>query len=355
MKLKWNGRPIEARAGDTIAMALWRHGIRAVGFSRKRHRPLGAAGHVVQGALVTVDGRPHVHADHTVVVSGMDVRQQGGWPHARFDLLKLARGLPQRWMRGGFERPNWLRSGTRRFELWERLLMSVAGEVDPPKTGVPVPKGRRWDGDVVVVGGGPAGVQTANTAAAAGLKVCLVSRSKQAESYASFLGRSPSMIDPRIMTLFGHEAAGIYRKGTVVLAVPRQPQAAASALVCRQLVIATGRESVGPIVPGNDLPGVFDSRTALRWAQSLGSDLGPAMVVGTGAESRVADALRRHGVNVMAICAAGAVREISSDAGPFAASGSMAAPSPAEVSFMPDLGSRIAPSSSKQARPGHFA
>jgi sarcosine oxidase, subunit alpha len=310
MIFRWNGRTVEARPGDTIAIALWRHGIRGVGYSRKRHRPLGAAGHVVQGALVTVDGRPHVHADHTVVVSGMDVRQQGSWPHPRFDLLKLARGLPQRWTRGGFERPYWLRSGTRRFELWERLLMSLAGEVDPPKFRAPLPAGRRGDGDVVVVGGGPAGVNAANAAAAAGQRVYLVSRSRQAESYASSLGRSPSVIDSRVTTLFGHEAAGIYRRGTVVLAVPRQPEAAASTLVCRQLVIATGRESVGPLVAGRDLPGVLDSRTALRWAPALGSDLGPTVVVGTGTERQVADALRRHGVEIVAISEASSLQEI---------------------------------------------
>src|ERR1700722_12348759 len=171
MIFRWNGRPFEARPGDTIAIALWRHGIRAVGYSRKRHRPLGAAGHVVQGALVTVDGRPHVHADHTVVVAGMDVRQQGRWPHPRFDLLKLTRVLPQRWTQGGFERPYWLRSGTKRFELWERLLMSLAGGADPPRNRVAAPTGHRWDVDVVVVGAGPAGIHAANVAAAAGQKV----------------------------------------------------------------------------------------------------------------------------------------------------------------------------------------
>ena len=310
MIFRWNGRTVEARGGDTIAIALWRHGIRAVGYSRKRHRPLGAAGHVVQGALVTVDGRPHVHADHTVVVSGMEVSQQGGWPHPRFDLLKLARRLPQRWTRGGFERPYWLRSGTKRFELWERLLMSLAGEVDPPTFRAPLPVGRREDCDVIVVGGGPAGINAANAAAAAGQKVYLVSRSRQAESYASSLGRSPSIIDSRVVTLFGHEAAGIYRRGTVVLAVPRQPEAAASTLVCRRLVIATGRESVGPLVAGRDLPGVLDSRTALRWAPALGSDLGPTVVVGTGAERQVADALLRHGVEIMAVSEASSLLEI---------------------------------------------
>ena len=310
MIFRWNGRAVEARPGDTIAIALWRLGIRAVGYSRKRHRSLGAAGHVVQGALVTVDGRPHVHADHTEVVAGMDVWQQGSWPHPRFDLLKLARRLPQQWTRGGFERPYWLRSGTRRFELWERLLMNLAGEVDPPEFRALLPAGRRVDVDVVVVGGGPAGVNAANAAAAVGQKVCLVSRSRQAQSYASSLGGSPTAIDSRVMTLFGHEAAGVYRRGTVVLAVPRQPEAAASVLVCRQLVIATGRESVGPLVAGRDLPGVLDARTALRWAPALGPDLGPTVIVGTGTQLQVAEALRCHGVEIVATSEASSLREI---------------------------------------------
>lgn len=264
----------------------------------------------MQGALVKVDGRPHVHADHTVVVAGMDVWQQGGWPHPRFDLLKLAQWLPQRWTRGGFERPYWLRSGTKRFELWERLLMSLAGEVDAPEIRAPSPTGHRWDGDVVVVGGGPAGVHAANTAAAARQKVCLVSRSGQAGVHASSLGHAPSGIDSRVMTLFEHQAVGVYRRGTVVLAAPREPDAAASVLVCRQLVIATGRESVGPLVPGRELPGVLDSRTALRWAPALGTDLGPTVVVGTGTESGVADALRRHGVEIVGVAEVHALREI---------------------------------------------
>jgi sarcosine oxidase subunit alpha len=310
MIIRWNGRPVEARPGDTIATALWRHGIRALGYSRKRHRPLGASGHVVQGALVTVDGRPHVHADHTDVISGMDVRQQGSWPHPQFDLLQLARWLPQGWTRGGFERPYWLRSGTKRFELWERLLMNLAGEVDPPRFRAPLPAGQRRDGDVVVIGAGPAGIHAANEAAAVGQKVYLVSRSSQSESYARSLGRSPSVIDARIVTLFGHEVAGIYRKGTVVLAVPRHPEAAASTIVCRRLVIATGRESLCPLVAGRDLPGVLDSRTALRWAPVLGSDLGPTVVVGTGTERQVADALRHNGTDIVAISEAGSLREI---------------------------------------------
>ena len=298
MIFRWNGRTVIGRPGDTIAIALWRQGIRAIGYSRKCHRPLGAGGHIVQGALVTVDGRPNVHADHTRVVAGMDVRRQGSWPSQSVDLLAIARWMPRRWTRNGFERPYWLRSGTTRFELWERLLISLAGSADPPRTGTPSPEGRRWDGHVVVVGGGPAGVRAANAAAAAGEQVCLVTRSARLGSYATALGQPPLVADPRVVTLLEHEVVGVYRHGTVVLAAPRDADAPASVLVAHRLVIATGRESVAPVVPGHDLPGVLEVRAALRWAEALGSDLGPTVVLGTGGEQVIADALRGYGVDV---------------------------------------------------------
>lgn len=296
--------------GDTIAVALWRHGVRVLGFTRKRHRPLGAGTLVLQGALVTVDGLPNVHADHTPVVEGMDVRRQGAWPHARFDLLRTIRWLPQRWTRSGFERPYVLRSGTWRFEAWERLLMALAGGAPPPNAPVEAAPGSRWDGDVVVIGAGPAGIAAANAAVAAGDRVCLVSRSPAPAAFAGSLGACAPPIDARVHTLLGHVATGIYRNGTVVLAAPRAPDAAAAVLVCKRLILATGKESLGPSVRGHDLPGVFDARTALRWAATLGSTLGPCVVSGTGSEGAVAEALRRLGVVVVEAVPVDAVREI---------------------------------------------
>jgi bacterioferritin-associated ferredoxin len=240
----------------------------------------------------------------------MDVRRQGAWPSHHVDLLAVARWLPRRWIRNGFERPYWLRSGTKRFELWERLLMNLAGSAIPPTTRTPCPEGRRWDGQLVVVGGGPAGVRAANAAAAAGERVCLVSRSSRLGSYSTALGQPSLVVDPRVMTLLAHEAVGVYRHGSVVLAAPRNPDAPASVLVAAGLFIATGRESIAPLVPGNDLPGVLEARTALRWAEALGPDLGPTVVVGTGDEQVIADALRRCGVDVRSTGSSTEVQEI---------------------------------------------
>lgn len=299
VRFRWNGRAVTARDGDTVAVALWRHGVRALGVSRTRHRPLGAGGDVVQGALVTVDGRPHVHADHLPVRDGMDVRGEGAWPAPGLDLLALARWLPRSWIGHGFERPYLLRSGTRRFQVWERWLLRLAGGVTPPTFADPVPRASRWDGDTVVVGGGPAGIAAANAAAAAGERVCLVTRSARLATTARALGVSVAAPDPRVWVRTGHEVAGIYRGGTAVVVAPRDPLQPATLLVAARLVLAHGRESLPPFVPGAHRPGVFNARTALRWAPRLGADFGAAVVVGTGEETAVAAALRRAGVAVV--------------------------------------------------------
>src|SRR5580658_9515277 len=83
----WNGRRLRARAGDSIAAALWRNDVLALGSSRKRHRPLGLSGAFIQGELVQVDGVPHVRAGTARIAPGLDIRAQNTWPSPRFDLL----------------------------------------------------------------------------------------------------------------------------------------------------------------------------------------------------------------------------------------------------------------------------
>jgi hypothetical protein len=309
----WNGRTVLARSGDTIAAALWRERVLALGFSRKRHRPLGISGAFLQGALVQVDGRPHVRADETWVTPHMRVSRQGVWPSARYDVLRLLELIPASWIRGGFEHPRWLPGGTRRFELWERLMMFLAGGVSIGARALGAPAdapGHRWDGDVVVVGGGPAGRAAANGAAASGLRACLVSRSDPPGALARALGASLPDLDPRVEVLARHRAAGVYRRGTVVLAAPLDGARAASILVTKRLVLAIGRRSVPPLVAGLDLPGVLDAHAAIELAALVNSPMGPAVVVGTGAQERFALALAECGVEIASARHVGELRRI---------------------------------------------
>jgi hypothetical protein len=155
---RWNGSVVSFMPGDSVAAALYRSGIRTLASTRKRHLPLGFSGTYVQGVLGRVDGRPNVRLDLEPAVIGLEVSAQNTWPGPRFDILRWARILPSRWLRSGFEHPRIFPGGTRRFQLWERLLQHLAGVAEPPAENMAVdaPLGRRIDVDVLVVGGGPA-------------------------------------------------------------------------------------------------------------------------------------------------------------------------------------------------------
>ena len=108
-------------------------------------------------------------------------------------------------------------------------------------------------------------------------------------------------LNPTVKLLAEHEASGVYRDGTVVLASPKIPHKPPTLLVCKRLILSTGRRSVPPLIPGHDLPGVLDARLALEWAKALGAQLGPAVVVGTGAQDEIGRILAANGVNIAAI------------------------------------------------------
>ena len=143
--ITWNGRAIEARLGDDVATALYAAGVRALGRSRKFHRPLGLSGSFVAGTKAQVNGLANVRLGSVARPRGLGVETQSVWPCVRFDLLQFARLVPRPWLAGGFEHPASLPSGTRRFQIWERLLRVAAGggrAVAPERPGAWSPASR---------------------------------------------------------------------------------------------------------------------------------------------------------------------------------------------------------------------
>jgi NADPH-dependent 2,4-dienoyl-CoA reductase/sulfur reductase-like enzyme len=218
----WNGRPVAATPGDSVAEALARAGHRRLACSRKRHRPLGLSGSFVQGAVARVDGVPNVRLDHLPAAAGLTVERQHAWPSPRLDLLALLRLLPERWVRGGFEHPRWLPGGSRRFQAWERLLALLAGggSLSTATERAAIPPGQAVSCDRLVVGGGPAGVAAANAAAAAGLRTLLVSRGAALARTAAALGEPAPELHPAVGRRLSHDACAVYRGGALVVAAP---------------------------------------------------------------------------------------------------------------------------------------
>ncbi len=298
---RWDGRQIEAREGDSIAAALYAAGHRVLARSRKFHRPRGLSGSFVAGVLGRVDGWPHQRLDAVAALPGMDVRSQNAWPSANFDLLAATRLVPRAWLRGGFEHPNFLPSGTLRFALWEKLLRQVAGVAGAPDRavyGAPIP-GRRMAADVVVVGGGPAGRDEAARAAAMDQSVVLISRGDPPGALGRAGGRDLTPIAEGVEVLAGHECFALYRDGAMVCCAPRDGTGGAVVIDAGRLVLALGRRSFPPLVPGADLPGVMDVHAAVALAHDYGVAPGRQVaVLGLAAEA-TASHLATLGVTVV--------------------------------------------------------
>jgi len=88
LAFSFNGRPLTGRAGDTLAVALGRNGIRRVARTRKRHLPLGLLGASVSGSLARVDGIPNVRLDQVRLRAGAQVRAQNCWPVPGLDVTR---------------------------------------------------------------------------------------------------------------------------------------------------------------------------------------------------------------------------------------------------------------------------
>src|SRR5581483_1506256 len=89
MTIYFDGKPIKALSGDTVASALYVAGVRIVSRSFKYHRPRGllCLSGDCPNCLVTVDGEPCVPACTTPARDGMSVRREHGWPSAEHDAL----------------------------------------------------------------------------------------------------------------------------------------------------------------------------------------------------------------------------------------------------------------------------
>jgi len=78
----FNGKPVEARAGDTVASALYRSGQRIFSRSFKFHRPRGllCANGKCPNCLMNVDSAPNIRTCVTPAREGMRVEHQNAWP-----------------------------------------------------------------------------------------------------------------------------------------------------------------------------------------------------------------------------------------------------------------------------------
>jgi sarcosine oxidase subunit alpha len=306
---RFDGREIPIRDGDTIATAMYRAGVRVFSRSFKYHRPRGLLCGTGRCAncLVQVGPTPNVRACTTPAAPGAEVRHQNAWPSLGLDLLAvndwLSFLLPPGFYYKTLIRPRSF------WPLYEAVLRRAAGlgRID-----VGHQPEERYDKihrhtDVLVVGGGPAGVAAAVAAGEAGADVILADEQEALGGHTRWeLGGAGALDDivaraarhPRIEIFTGAVAFGAYEGGLV----PLRQGTRMIGVRCHELVVATGRHEYPLVFPDNDRPGVMLASAARRLLRHGVRPGERAVVVTTGSEGyALAAELNKAGVRVVAV------------------------------------------------------
>jgi len=330
----FNGRRYDGYAGDTLASALLANGVRLVGRSMKYHRPRGivAAGAEEPAALVQLGTgartEPNLRATQIELYDGLTAASVNCWPSVTFDVGAI-NGCLSAILPAGFYYKTfmWPANG---WKFYEWFIRRAAGfGVAPEK-----PDPDRYDKthahcDVLVVGGGPAGLAAALAAGRAGARVILAD--EQAEPGGSLLGTQesldgrpavqwvaqataelmgqPETLVLRRSTVFGyydHNYLGIVERVTDHLgpqADARLPRQRVWRVRARHVVLAAGAIERPLVFDGNDKPGVMLAGAARTYANRYAVRAGDRAVVFTNNDTayRAALDLSEAGVNVEAV------------------------------------------------------
>jgi len=309
----WNGGAVPAYGGDTIASALAATGVRVFSRSFKYHRPRGllTASYLDPGCFLQVGDEPNVRAAHRLAAPGLNVRAQNTWPSLNFD-IKAANGLAGRFLSAGFYYKTfiWPR---RLWPAYESVLQRFihAGEISPDTPRVTVDK-RYAHPDVLVAGGGPAGMAAAVAAAQAGAEVMLVEEEHRlgghlrwgdgADLAALRELRELVAATPGIEVLTNSVVTGRYDDNWVAVVRRGLPDEAEQLIKARAkvLVVAPGLIERPYVFAGNDVPGVMLSTAVRRLVNLYSVKPGERAVVlsANAAGDAAADDLRRVGIEV---------------------------------------------------------
>ena len=291
IRFTFDGKAVEAYEGDTVGSALFADGRRTFSRSFKYHRRRGllcCAGQC-PNCIVAVDGAPGVRACTEPVREGMRVEHLNAQPGLDFDVMRTTDLVGTRFTPPGFYYKTFIRP-RKLWPVYEKVLRHAAGlgvmrKQQPEREWRT--EYRRRHADVLVIGGGIAGVSAAKAAAAQGADVVLVDE-------------GPAPIEPVSgVEILARASALGYFDGIV----PVWQGDTLHQIRARSHVFATGTIEQPLVFAGNDLPGVMLSGGALRLTQLYAVSPGTRAVLATTSDRglEAAPKLADAGVQIVAV------------------------------------------------------
>jgi len=294
----WNGKTHVGYVGDTIASALAAAGVSVFARSFKYHRRRGMllASFLDPNLMVQVGDEPNVRGGHRLVKEGMRVTSQNTWPSLEFDVRSANRGL-SRFLPPGFYYKTFMAPRG----LWPQY-QKVLRQFSPGGEVTNRPPDDRYDHrfahpDVVVAGGGPAGMAAAVAAAQTGARVILVEEEHQLGGHLRWgngtdlehLDRLRQAVRSagNIEVLTDSVVTGRYDHNWVAILERSHPTVTERLIKARakMLVVAAGTLERPFVLEGNDLPGVMLSTGVRRLINLYAVKPGAKAVVFTANES----------------------------------------------------------------------
>jgi sarcosine oxidase subunit alpha len=311
----FNGTAYQGYRGDTIASALAASGVKVFNRSFKYHRPRGlmTASWLDPNLMVQVGDEPNVRGGHRQIAAGMQVHSQDAWPSLRFD-VKAVNDRLGRFLAPGFYYKTFIKP-QRLWPAYETVLKRFvhAGTVDTATPHRQVDKTYAHP-DVLVAGGGPAGMQAALAAAEAGARVLLVEEEPALGGHWRWSGethlarleqlRRRVAEAPGLEVLTDAVVIGRY-DGNWTGVIARRVDGSERLVKVRAktLVVAPGLVERPYVFAGNDLPGVVLGTAVRRLVNLYAVRPGERAVVFTANAHGDAcvDDLARAGVEVAAV------------------------------------------------------
>ncbi len=332
VKFTFNGRTMTGFEGDTLASALLANDQMLVGRSFKYHRPRGivASGAEEPNALVNLgrDGKfePNARATTTELFAGLTARSQNHWPSLEMD-VGVVNNYAARFMPAGFYYKTFIHPRAAWKHVFEPFIRHAAGLGAAPKSA----DADRYEHfyafvDVLIIGGGIAGLQAALAAGEAGAKVLLV------EQTSHWGGRAP--VDgveingapaddwikntlqalenmPNVTIRTRTMGAGVYDHGYALVyerLADHKPDADLPRhrlwkIRAGQIITATGAIERPLSFAGNDVPGVMLASALRDYVVNYGVSVGDRTAVVTNNDDayRTAIAVKAAGLDVAAI------------------------------------------------------